>query len=276
MRRAAAVLVAALAYLGLATGPAWAIAPTTTYSFWTSPTTTNNPGSNWNAVGQYIIPANEPTPTAGQLAPGWFLAYQFNVGAYAGGTPRSAYIGIQKDVNGERAIFSLWGAAGAWCSAVPGATCGTFTNEGTGMTVRIPYEQNPNESLFVYATKDYQNPNLWHGYVQRNGVSSHIGSLLSSDPAGATYIKSSNNLPPGSTAGSASFTEWIGQQSPPPAACTSLPDVAAWYSFPYHYPVAGYQSLYERATGGSPFVAGDCSASVVTGYPQWHYHVNGS
>jgi hypothetical protein len=56
-----------------------------------------------------------------------------------GGTV-GGHIGLQKDNNGERVLFSLWGADNCVASTVAGSLCEFFKEVGTGYHAAVPYD----------------------------------------------------------------------------------------------------------------------------------------
>ncbi len=112
-----------------------AVGPQGTYSDWWLP---DQPAEGFFNLDGYIQPLNEPTVGPGQVPFAYFYSSQFGIVTGDGG-----YIGIQKDANGKRAIFSIWGASAANCADVPGAICRPFTGEGDGYQTMVPYAWVP-------------------------------------------------------------------------------------------------------------------------------------
>ncbi len=101
--------------------------PTGTYTTWSWPP----PGRGYDEMAWTVTPETDPTPD------GYFWAHQI---AFVGGP--AAYAGLQTvgaAPAGKIAIFSAWDALGADGEAY----AAPFGGEGTGWSVRIPFEWRP-------------------------------------------------------------------------------------------------------------------------------------
>src|SRR5262249_9370340 len=110
-----------------------ALSEQATYTWWQH---LSPPASGFRMMRSWIFVEHEPASRPGQAPPAYLHSYQFHFNA-AGSD--GGYIGLQKDSQGMRAIFSVWGATGATCSPVPGAICRPFGGEGTGYQTMVPY-----------------------------------------------------------------------------------------------------------------------------------------
>lgn len=86
-------------------------------------------------------------------------------------------LACRTDVNGKRAIFSIWNAYGAQCSSVPGAICQPFTGQGDGYQTLIPYNWVVSHHYYVYVYAD--SPGWLGGWVydQELGTWTLIGAI---------------------------------------------------------------------------------------------------
>jgi hypothetical protein len=101
--------------------------PMGTYSDWTLP---NMPADGFDSLDIIIQPENEPDHRTA-----YYYAHQFG---FVG--PPGGYLGIQSDVNGERAIFSLWNSLAA---DGPGVHV-PFGHEGSGHMTTIDFQWSQN------------------------------------------------------------------------------------------------------------------------------------
>lgn len=139
------------------------------------------PPGEYRRVSAFIGTNNDPRPSRGQVSQAYFYAYQFGFWAVSTG----GYIGIQTDFGGKRAVFSLWNSLGCYPSPEPGATCGSFNEDGTGYSVSIPYNWQAGHiyELIVRPHWTYQAPDghwtmMW-GEIkdQSTGATKVIGEL---------------------------------------------------------------------------------------------------
>jgi hypothetical protein len=139
MRAALAIVALLSSSLGLSFSTADAQAsPRGTYSDWTQ---AQSPTAGFYNLDISVYPGNEPDVSHH----GVFYAHQFGILQGSGG-----YIGLQKDRNGKRAIFSIWNAleaqgpgAGRSCRTYPPPCAGTFGGEGEGYQTMVPYTWQP-------------------------------------------------------------------------------------------------------------------------------------
>lgn len=235
-------------------GPAWAqVIPGGTYSEWTVP---NQPADGFFNIDTTIFPSNEPAPGPGQVQPWLFYSSQFGiVGSGVGG-----YIGIQKDPNGKRAIFSIWNANGAQCAPLPGALCRPFTGEGDGYQTLVPYNwvAGRHYRTRVWVLSSDASGEWWIGEVkdETTGIAQVIGYIRV--PSHWKWLDGYV----------VNWAEWYG---PKPATCSQVPRWMVYFSPP-------------RANGGA-LAAGPaynhtrtdaCPFSGITTYSLWAGHHSGT
>ncbi len=169
--------------------------PVGTYTTWTWP-----PAPSGYAEMRWVVePRTDPSPV------GYFWSHQ--VGLVGG---EAAYLGLQTqgwEPKGKIAIFSVWGALDA---EGPGYAA-PFSGEGSGMTVRIPYEWAPGrpERLALLA----EGGGWWRGevgdrIVGRIKVDGRWGGLA------PTSIM------------------WTERYAPPLRTCAEIGHAAAWFGSP--------------------------------------------
>ena len=152
-------------------------APRGTYSDWQQPST---PPRGFYNLDISVRPVSDPQVSYH----GVFYAHQFQLRQGPGG-----YIGIQKDLRGKRAIFSIWNAlsargpgAGRPCTAYAPPCAGTFGGEGVGFQTMVPYEWQPGHAYRyrVWTTAADANGTWWGGWLIDDtiGRETLIGEIL--------------------------------------------------------------------------------------------------
>ncbi len=223
------------------------VGPQGTYSDWSLP------GSGYYNIDSPIFPSNNPRPAAGQVSQSYFYASQF---AFTDGTV--GYIGIQTDARGKRAVFSIWDATGASCSAVAGAICQRFDGEGEGWQTMIPYNWVAGHSYRtrVWAVRTDASGEWW------------LGAIID-DTLGTEAIIGSIHVPIGRGRLSGHITTWTEWYGPHVTACNQLPISVIFFGPP-------------RANGGTVYAGsarnwygrGLCPSSLST-YGEWTRQRNG-
>lgn len=176
----------------------------------------NMPAEGFFNIDGYITPKNDPTPDSGQVQPAYFYSMQFGIVTGDGG-----YIGIQKDADGKRAIFSIWGATAATCSTEPGALCRPFTGEGDGYQTIIPYQWVAGHTYRtrVWALSTDADGDWWIGEImdQNTGVASVVGTIRV--PLGYQWL-------------SYYTINWVEWYAPRPPSCDSVPESVVFFGAP--------------------------------------------
>lgn len=245
------VLIAAVVTTGLYAIPAHATTQQGTYSNWRAPA--GAPAGGWEGIGEYVYPVNDPKPTAGQAPQAYFYSNQFGVSTTGG------YVGIQTDINGKRAIFSLWGATSATCSPVPGAICQPFGGEGTGYQTLIPYAWQAGVRYFTYVSRDPNQCNKWNGSISDGSTTTAIGSIVVPGCGGITD-------------GNSTWVEWYAAN---PADCSGYPS-ADVYFYPTRYDrAANVPGEYSPGTDSDNVTDGTCSSAIVNDASPWKHHHRG-
>jgi hypothetical protein len=172
--------------------PAVAIGTYTTWWWPSAPT-------GYHEFRWEVEPRTDPSPV------GYFWSHQV---ALLGG--EAAYVGLQTmgaEPNGKIAIFSVWAAL----DAEGPAYAAPFGGEGTGMTVRIPYEWVPGrrERLSVRADGDgWWRAEVADQLIGRIRVDAAWGGLAS------TSIM------------------WTERYTPPVRTCADVGHAVAWFGSP--------------------------------------------
>jgi hypothetical protein len=148
------------------------IRPMGTYTDWIQPV------NDLDSLEIVIEPQNQP-----DAGTAYFYSHQFGYQSGPGG-----YIGIQSDVNGRRAIFSIWEALAA---DSPG-THVPFDNEGSGFTTKIDYPWVAGRQYKLVVRRGGQDASgtWWTGTITdlSTNASQLIGSILvPSARAGLSY-----------------------------------------------------------------------------------------
>lgn len=113
------------------------------------------------------------------LAPSTFWALSVNFVEQASG----AYMGLQTKQDGSQnglAIFSIWDANG--CVAGPnGSYCTDFSGEGTGKSVRVPFQIVPNHTyrFRLWRLEDDENGYWWGAFImdENTNVETYLGKI---------------------------------------------------------------------------------------------------
>lgn len=209
---ACAALVAGFAAAGAGTR-ASAVGPQGTYSDWWLP---DQPPEGFFNLDGFISPANEPTVGPGQVQLAYFYSSQFGIVDGDGG-----YIGIQKDANGKRAIFSIWGANAARCADAAGAICRPFTGEGDGYQTMVPYAWSPGHRYRtrVWAVDSDAAGDWWVGELAdlTAGTAQVVGYIRV--PLGYRWLKNY-------------VINWVEWYAPQAANCDQLPSSAVYFGPP--------------------------------------------
>jgi hypothetical protein len=175
------------------------------------------PADGYFNLDVQLLPVIDPV-RKGTVRPAYFYANNFGFRAFeADGVERRgcAYMGLQTDRNGKRAIFSIWGGTGA-SSTVPGAIVEPFTEISCpgyagGWHIMAPLAWTTHNYRFrVWKLGTYPTGTEWGAWIldMDTGVETMIGTILV--PNSWKGIRSDVVL----------FTEWYGGDFP---SCTSLP-----------------------------------------------------
>lgn len=240
-----------LAALAVAQPAVAGVVPQGTYSDWNLP---NRPAEGFYNIDGTIYPSNDPVAGTGQSQPWLFYSSQFGIVNGDGG-----YIGIQKDPNGKRAIFSIWGANGASCASVAGAICRPFTGEGDGYQTMIPYN---------WVAGHYYRTRVWAVSTDANG-DWWVGAIIDDTTAteqviGYIRVPLSYQWLNGYTI---NWVEWYGPQS---STCAQLPSSTVYFAPPRANNGAVVASAPHNHLGG-----GACPSTIQM-YGEWARHHNGS
>jgi len=222
-----------------------------TYSHWTLP---NMPSGGFYNIDGYIFPSNDPLPSSGQVYPAYFFSNQFT---FVGG--QGGYIGLQKDANGKRAIFSIWETNGVQCSGVAGAICRPFSGEGVGHQTMIPFNWQAGRSyrMRVWVAGTDAGGEWWVGAVQdtTTGVETQIGLIRV--PFGRGWLGNWVST----------WVEWYGAQV---SDCGQLPGATTYFGAPWANAGTVVSPKPQNRLG-----SGACPSSV-TMENGWARHRNGS
>lgn len=125
----------------------------------------------------------------------YFYANNVWFNKYTGTNGGTAYAGLQTNGNngtqavGKMLIFSIWDATSA--AAVPGGTAVQFGGEGTGWSVRVPYNWQAGTTyrVFMYRYKIVGASSVWSAYVTNltTGVNQSIGMITVPTSFGTIY-----------------------------------------------------------------------------------------
>lgn len=214
----------------------------------------NFPGQGYFNIDTPLFPSNDPTAGPGQVNPAYFYSSQFSFTGGPGG-----YIGIQKDVNGKRAIFSIWGANAACCSTEPGAICRPFGGEGEGYQTMIPFNWVAGHS---YRTR------VWT-VSKDNAGEWWLGALID-DTARFEKIIGTIRVPHGRGWLGSWMVTWTEFYGPQAASCKELPLSVVFFGRP--------SANAGAVRAGAPVLhlgAGACSSSVTNWDSYWVRHRNG-
>lgn len=221
-----------------------------TYSWWSG-----TPAWGDKGILTRLWPALDPTPRAGQVTQGYFYAHQFHLmnGGQAG------YIGPQTDANGKRINFSIWGATAAQCSAVQGAYCASFVENGTGYQTYIPYTWKAGVYYWLYVVNT--NSDGWYdGWVHSSETNQwrHVGRL---------------KVPSNQWLSNLSVT-WVEWYYPQPDACWQYPRSHMWFQAAIH---VGFNGEHlQSPTVTDEVHDNNCNSWILnSGWPPWKQHVSG-
>lgn len=227
-----------------------AVGPQGTYSDWWLP---DQPAEGFFNLDGYIQPLNEPTVGPGQVPFAYFYSSQFGIVTGDGG-----YIGIQKDANGKRAIFSIWGASAANCADVPGAICRPFTGEGDGYQTMVPYAWVPGHRYRtrVWVQGSDAAGDWWVGELGdvTTGTAQVVGYIRV--PHAYQWLKSY-------------VINWVEWYAPQAASCDQLPESTVLFG-----PPDGNGGGVHAGVPNNHYGTGACPSSIVM-RNGWALHRNG-
>ncbi len=190
------------------------------------------PTSNFDTMDAFITIEIDPGPTSSI-----FWAHQFffehgsgDDGAYLGLQTRGIAFG--RDV-GKMAIYSVWNAVDA--VAGPGATFERFGNEGSGYSIRLPYQY---QQGVTYRFRVSREGSGWWGVTLRDmssGGEVSVGRILGK----ATWSGLSSYV--------ANFTEGYSRVS----SCAALEHARARFDQPAASPPSSLANLFDHHTYGN-------------------------
>jgi hypothetical protein len=164
-----------------------------------------------------VVVVQMPQAGPGQLDPAYFWSTEFSpVGSCGCANGDGGYVGLQDDKNGQRVIFSWWSSLRA-SSTNPAATISKFSNEGTGIQVRLPYAivQGHGYQLRLSRTSTGGSTTTWQAVVTdtTTGTTNVVGAIAVPSAWG-TFLRGATT----------SFTEYYGPRA---SDCRQLPATEA-------------------------------------------------
>lgn len=228
------------------------VGPQGTYSDWQQPTT---PDTGFYNLDITVYPGNDPDVAQH----GVYYAHQFGIIGGSGG-----YIGLQKDSNGKRAIFSIWDALSATgpgegrpCRDHAPPCAGAFTGEGDGYQTMVPFDWQPGHEYRyrVWQTGSDDSGTSWGGWIlDEHGGETFIGEIrVPADWSGLA-------------GGSITWVEYYANHA---SVCSDL-----GYSVVYFDAPKADAGSSSAAAPSNHYGSGACT-SEISDYGNWAKHENG-
>ena len=182
--------------------------PVYAYAEWNLPSAT----SGYAPLDSFVTPHNNPVQATGQVAPAYFYAHQFSLRS----NQVPGYIGLLNDVNGKKAVFSIWAAIAVGCSNTDpiGSICQPFGHEGSGMQTFIQLNWQPDHTYQLrvaqYSTNE-PDGDVWIGTVrdQTTAAPEHVVGYIKVPKNWGRLANASGN--------------WVEYYGPSVSACNRLP-----------------------------------------------------
>jgi hypothetical protein len=238
--------------LGLCSAASAQVGPQGTYSDWQQASSPSNGFFNLDIT---VFPGNEPDVSHH----GIFYAHQFGIRAGAGG-----YVGLQKDGNGKRAIFSIWDALAAGgpgegqpCGENAPPCAGPFGGEGEGYQTMVPFEWEAGHyyTYRVWVLGSDTSGTWWGGWIiDEEGAETFIGEIKV--PASWQWLDGYS-------------ITWVEYYANSAASCSEL-----GYSVVYFDHPTGDADGSSAGAPSNHYGSGVCS-SLITDYGNWAQHESG-